>query len=51
MLEFFLFTPDIHRFLTVHMFKTHFLLENLWISKPFLGIPVKKTNIARIFLI
>ena len=26
--------PNIYRFPTVHMVKTHFLLENLWISKP-----------------
>ena len=25
-------TPDIYRFPAVHMVKTHFLLENLWIS-------------------
>ena len=24
--------PDIHRFPTLHMVQTHFLLENLWIS-------------------
>ena len=29
---------DIHRFPTLHMVKTHFLLENLWISKPSLSI-------------
>ena len=29
---------DIHRFPTLHMIKTHFQLENLWISKPSLGI-------------
>ena len=29
---------DIHRFPTIHMVKTHFLLENLWISQPSLGI-------------
>ena len=29
---------DIHRFPTVHMPETHFLLENLWISEPSLGI-------------
>ena len=29
---------DIHRFPTVHMVETHFLLENLWISEPSLGI-------------
>ena len=30
-------TPDIHRFPTVHMVKTNFLLENLSISEPSLG--------------
>ena len=29
---------DIHRFPTVHMVETYFLLENLWISEPSLGI-------------
>ena len=29
---------DIQRFQTVHGIKTHFLLENLWISEPSLGI-------------
>ena len=29
---------DIHRFPTVHMVKTHFLLENLWIAEPSSGI-------------
>ena len=29
---------DIYRFPTVHMVKTHFLLENLWISKLSLSI-------------
>ena len=29
---------DIHRFPTVHMVETHFLLENLLISEPSLGI-------------
>ena len=28
---------DIHRFPTLHMVNTHFLLENLWISKPSLS--------------
>ena len=28
---------DIHRFPTLHMVKAHFLLENLWISKPSLS--------------
>ena len=28
----------IHRFQKVHMVETHFLLENLWISEPSLGI-------------
>ena len=51
---------DIHRFPTVHMVKTHFLLENLWISKPSLGIlerfqrssalPNIKYNCAILFL-
>ena len=32
---------DIYRFPIVHMVKTHFLLENLWISEPSLGIMEK----------
>ena len=30
--------PDIHKFPTMYMANTHFLLENLWISESFLGI-------------
>ena len=51
---------DIHRFPTLHMVKTHFLLENLWISKPSLSIlekfqrssalPNIKYNCAILFL-
>ena len=29
--------PDVHRFPTVYMIKTHLLLENLWIPEPSLG--------------
>ena len=32
---------DIPRFQTVHMVGTHFLLENLWISQPSLGVMEK----------
>ena len=32
---------DIYRFPTVHMAKTHFLSENLWISKPSLSLVEK----------
>ena len=52
---------DIHRFPTVHMAEIHFLLENLWISEPFLGIlekfqcssalPNIKYNCAVLFMI
>ena len=31
-------TPDIYGFLKVYKVETHFLLENLWISEPSLGI-------------
>ena len=30
--------PDIYKFKVVHMVKTHFLLENLWISGASLGV-------------
>ena len=41
MLQFFQLSrdaSDIHRFPTLHMVETHFLLENLWISWASLGI-------------
>ena len=40
MLEFFQYKDgsDIYRFPAVYMIETHFLLENLWISEPSLGI-------------
>ena len=41
---------DIHRFPTLHMINTNFLLENLWVSKPSLSIP-ESSNIARLSLI
>ena len=51
---------DIHRFPTLHMVNIHFLLENLWISKPYLSIlekfqcslalPNIKYNCAILFL-
>ena len=63
MLEFFQLTwdaSDIHRFSTLHMVNIHFLLENLWISKPSLSIlekfqcslalPNIKYNCAILFL-
>ena len=43
-------TSDIHRFQTVHMVKTHFLLENLWISESFLGM-LKKVHTDQLSLI
>ena len=49
---------DILRFPTVHIFKTHFLLENLWVSEPSLlekfqcslAPPNMKYNCAVLFL-
>ena len=37
--------PDVHRFQTVHMVETHFMLENLWISESSLGVLDKSKEI------
>ena len=42
---------DNYRFPTVHMVKTHFLWENLWVSKSSLDIYCKRSYVARLSLI
>ena len=42
--------PGFHRFLSVHMVKTHSLLENLSISELSLGI-IENSNVGRLSLI
>ena len=37
--------PDIYRFPVVHMLKTHFMLEYLWLSGASLGL-LENSNVA-----
>ena len=36
--------PDIYRFPVMHMVKTHFLLENLWVSVACLGLEIPEST-------
>ena len=47
----FIDVPDIHRFPTVHMVKTHYLLENLWKLQPSWGILEKFQYRSELFYI